>query len=425
MSDDLSPRPEPAASWRWLVLLALSAALATNYYLFDALNPVGPLLEKQLGVSQEGIGLLDTAYNAAALLVLLAGGVLVDRLGTGRAVVLFAAVAAGAGFVLTLAPPFSFLLAGRCVLGLGSEPLIVAATTALGRWFRGKELAFAMGLNLTFSRLGSVAADNSAGWAAPLFASWRGPLVLAAAVGAFTLVFGAAYALLERAAERRFALGRAGATDKLVLSGLLRFERGYWYVVGLCVAFYAAVFPFRRFANVLFADVHGVSAERAGAMNGLLPLAAMVATPLFGLLADRYGKRALLLVLGTSLLLPVYLVMGYTRVPLVVPVVAMGIAFSLVPALLWPAVTYLVPEGRLGTAYALMTFCQQLAWAATSWGVGAANDWFGASAAHPGGYRPGLWIFTALAAAGFAFAALLWRAERSGRGHGLELPRPR
>jgi MFS family permease len=417
---------EPPSAWlRWVVLLVISVAMFGNYYVFDALNPVGPLLESQLQFTQSQIGLLDTAYNVAALLVLLAGGVIIDRAGTRRALLLFGIVTFLGGLVISLSPKFPVMFTGRFLLGMGAEPLIVAITTALAKWFKGKELAFAMGLNLTVARLGSVAADNSATWASPLFSSWQPPLVLAAAIGVVCIASALGYWVLEARAERRQVLGRAGETDRLVLADLVKFGVAYWWVVGLCVTFYSTVFPFRRFANIFFTQVHGVTPETAGFLNGLLPLTAMFATPLFGLLADRIGRRAQLMAVGTLLLLPTFVLLGSTRLPIGVPMAMMGISFSLVPAVMWPAVAYLVDEKRLGTAYALMTLCQQVGWALASWSVGTLNDASGASAANPAGYMPGMWLFTALAATGLVFSHLLWRTERGPSGHGLEDRTPR
>jgi MFS family permease len=414
---------EPGRGARWLVLVATSAAMFGTYYVFDALNPVGPMLESQLGFSQVQIGLLDSAYNLAALLVLLAGGVVVDRAGPRRAILLFGAVTAAGGLLVALLPRwygFPGMAAGRFLLGLGSEPLIVAATAILGRWFRGKELSLAMALNVSVARLGSVAANNASSFAGGLFGSWQPPLLLAAAAGSACVAGAAGYAWLERSAERRLALGRAPAPDRLVLSDLVRFDRAYWWIAGLCVAFYAAVFPFQRFANLFFEQARGASQQEAGFLNGLLPTAAAIATPVFGLLADRVGRRARLMALGSLALAPTFLLMAHTRVPLLVPMAMMGLAFSLVPAVLWPAVTILVDDKRLGSAYALMTFLQQVGWSAMSAAVGYSNDRFGAGARNPAGYAPGMWLLSAMGLFGLFCSWRLWRVERGPRARGLE-----
>jgi hypothetical protein len=102
----------------------------------------------------------------------------------------------------------------------------------------------------------------------------------------------------------------------------------------------------------------------------------------------------------------------------------MGLAFALVPAVLWPSVTYLVPDSRLGSAYALMTFCQQVGWSLVSPGLGSANDHFQASAENPSGWLVSMWALAILSLAGFVFSYLLWREERGGGGHGLERVKP-
>jgi MFS family permease len=391
----------------------MSAAIFATYYTFDAMDPVAPLLERQRGFSQAQIGLLDTGYNLAAIVVLLVGGLIIDRAGTRRTVLLFGAISSTGGAIIAAATGISGMIAGRVVLGLGAEPLAVAVTTALASWFRAGELSLAMAMSTTLGRLGSVAADTSRSWARGLFASWRPPLVLAAGVGGLATLSGALYAWLEARASRRYALAVAPATDRLSLRDLVRFERSYFWIVGLCVAFYSTVFPFRRFANLFLADVRGASAEQAAFLNGLLPLTALVATPLFGLLADRVGRRSLLMLLGSGLLLPSFALLVHTRVPVPVPMAMIGVAFSLIPAVMWPQVALIVESSRLGTAYALMTLCQQVGWALASFAVGRLNDASHAGAAHPAGYAPGMWLFTALAAAGVLFAALLRRTERA------------
>jgi MFS family permease len=375
------PRTEPSRLYRWMVLTFVSLAMFGNYYAFDALNPVGPLLESQLGFTQAQIGLLDTAYNIAALLVLLAGGVIIDRAGTKRAMIAFGSINALGAFIIAFASSPITMASGRFVMGVGAEPLIVAATTVLGRWFKGKELGFAMGINLMIARFGSVAADNSRNFASGLFYSWQPPLILAGFVACACIIGAVVYAILERRAEREFPRDTSLSTDKLVVADLVRFDRSYWYVVGLCVTFYSAMFPFRRFANIFFVDAHGASPEQAAFFNGLLPLTAMFATPLFGLLVDKIGRRSLLMTVGSLLLFPAFL---------------------------------------LRTAYALMTFCQQIGWGVMAWAIGRVNDASGAGSANPAGYIPGMWMFAALGFMGLFFSFLLWRSEKGPRAYGLE-----
>lgn len=413
-------RPEPPPAYRWTVLVVISLAMFGNYYVYDAISPLADLLKAQLGFSDSQIGLLNAIYSVPNVFMVLIGGVILDRIGVRRATLVFA-VLCSAGAALTAATgDLATMAAGRLLFGIGAESLIVAVTCAIARWFKGKELSFAFGINLTIARLGSFAALNSPSWAEPLFDHWQGPLRISVAVGLVCIVAAAAYWVLERRAAERYDLGRAAAADRVVLRDLLRFGRSYWYVVLLCVTFYSAIFPFQTFAVKFFMEAHGTSREFGGFLSSLLTLFAMIATPLFGLWVDRVGRRALFMMFGSLLLVPVFLLMAYTKIPLLVPMAIMGVAFSLIPAVMWPAVAYLVDERRLGTGYGLMTMIQNIGLAGFNFLIGAANDHAGASAAHPGGYALGMWIFSTLGVLGVVFAWLLHRAETGPGAHGLE-----
>ena len=416
--------PRPTAAQRWWVLLLVSLAMFGNYYAYDALNPVVDLLRSQRGLDYRQVGMLSTAYNIAALLVLLAGGYAIDRWGTRRAIPVFAAVCVVAAALTAAAPNYETLVAGRFLLGVGAEPLIVAATTVLAKWFSGRELGFAFGLNLSVSRLGSASTDWSTSFAAPLYGNWQDPLWLATGVASVGLVAALLYARMERRAVGRFDVGQDPHADKLQLRNLYAFGRAYWYIVALCVVFYAAVFPFRTFAIDYFQQAHGLDREAAGLLSSLLPMAAIIATPLFGLWADRVGRRALFMVAGTLGMLPLFLAATYlppgplvvlpltgVSVPLTLLAVmlVLGVVFSLIPAVMWPAVAYIVDERRLGSAYSLMTFCQQIGWALVPLAIGALNDRYQAGPQNTPGYAPGMWFYTALAAIGLFFA---WRLQR-------------
>ena len=430
-------RPEPPPAYRWAVLLFISLAMFGNYYLYDTIAPVADLMKSQLGFTDEHIGLLYSAYSWGAILILLPGGVFIDRYGTRKGTMLFGSICAVAGFLTVASDDLYVMLAGRFMLS-AAEPLIVAITAAIAKWFRGKELAFAMGINLTIARFGQIAADNSPTWMRAAYSNWRDPLIIGAFLGLTCLLGAVAYWILESRAEARYSLGEAGGTDKLVLADIFKFNRSFWFITALCVAFYSIIFPFRSFAIKFFIEAHAMTREAGGFQNSFLPLAAMVATPLIGLLTDKIGRRATLMLFGSLLLLPVFLMMGYLpstpAVSLWVPfmgtfvmpayvliaVILLGIAFSLIPAIMWPSVAYIVPQNRLGSAYALMFLLQQGGIAGLVWLAGVSNDYAGAAADNPAGYLPMLWMFTAVGVLAVFFALLLWRTETGPRNHGLE-----
>jgi MFS family permease len=146
----------------------------------------------------------------------------------------------------------------------------------------------------------------------------------------------------------------------------------------------------------------------------------MIATPLCGLLVDKVGKRASFMIVGSVLLMPVYLVMAYSNISLFLPISMMGIAFSLIPAVMWPSVAYIVEQNRLGTAYALMTLFQQIGFFLLNLLIGIANDYSKAGLSNPRGYALGMWIFSVLGFVGLTFAILLRIRETGPQGHGLE-----
>lgn len=435
-------RPQPSRIYRWVVLVFVSLAMAGNYYIYDSINALERIFIDHLGFSATQFGWLNASYSVAAVATLLVGGIIIDRIGTKKAILGFAIICFLGASITASRGSATVMIAGRTVLGLGAESMIVAVTTALAKWFKGKELSFAFGINLTIARLASVAADNSPTWANWAFypdgpggqPSWQNPLLIAVGAGLFAIVCSIIYWFFESQAERRYLLGSAGTTDKLEFRGIFRFELSYWLVVGLCFTFYSAIFPFRTFAIDLFTNkilaAHGgaqaaeavrvLSLEQAGRLNSLLPFSAMIATPLFGLLVDKVGKRALFMMFGSLLLMPVYLMIAYSPISLYVPVSMMGIAFSLIPAVMWPSVAYIVDQSRLGTAYALMTLIQQIGFFLLNLLIGKANDYSHAGLDNPGGYALGLWIFSVLGFVGLALSILLRIRETGPHGHGLE-----
>ncbi len=413
-------KPPPPVFYRWVVLFFVSLAMFGNYYVYDSIAPLADVLKDQLGFSDANIGTLNAIYSVPNIIMVLIGGIIIDRIGTRRSTSLFAAICLVGAAVTVASPEFWVMASGRLIFGLGSESLIVAVTTALARWFRGKELSFAFGLNLTLARLGSFAADWSPTWFSSAYEVWRAPLLIALVFACVSFIGAAVYWVLEAQAVDRYQVGRAEETEKPALGQLFRFSRSYLYVVALCVTFYSAVFPFRTFAIKFFIEYHGVARDVGGQLNSMLVLAAMIFTPLFGYWVDRVGNRARFMMYGSLLMVPVYLLLVYSALPLWLPMAMLGISFSLIPAVMWPSVAYIVEEERLGTAYGLMTMIQNIGLALFNWLIGTVNDAAGASAANPSGHIPGMWIFSILGFLGFFFAWRLRRAETGPDAHGLE-----
>lgn len=414
-------RPEPSTTYRWVVLFFISLTMFGNYYLYDSIAPVADLLKSQLGFSDQMIGRLYSMYSYAAAFLLLFGGIIIDRIGTKKAVTLFGVLCTIAGIFTAISANVHVMYVGRFILGFGAESLIAAVTTALAKWFKGKEIGLAFGINLTIARLGSWGTDYSPTVFGRWYVNWQDPLWIAALIGGLCTVGAIVYWILEAAAERKYVVGKSGTTDKLVLKDLLTFDASFWYITGLCLTFYAAVFPFRSFAIKFFEEGYGMSRPAAGRLNAFLPQAAMIATPLFGLLIDKVGKRALFMAIGSLIIVPAYLLMlPSLHVTPYVSMSLIGIAFSLIPAVMWPSVAYLVDEKKLGTAYALMGLIQQLGVAAIDEGIGWLNDHFQANGANPSGYNGMLYLVSALGVLGLFFSFMLWRTERGPRAHGLE-----
>jgi len=413
-------KPEPPVFYRWAVLVVISLAMFGNYYVYDAVSPIADLLKEQLAFSDKNIGLLYAIYSVPNIIMVLIGGIIIDRIGVKKATFLFGVLCFVGAAITAATGTLAVMATGRLIFGIGAESLIVSVTTAIAKWFRGKELSFAFGANLTIARLGSFAALNSPTWAKPAFVSWQWPLLIAVGFGVFCIVGAVIYWIMEDRAETRYDLGEAGEIEKVVWSDLFRFPRSYIWVVLLCITFYSAIFPFQTFAVKFFIERHGTTREFGGFLSSIITLFAMIFTPLFGYLVDRVAKRSLFMMWGSLLLVPVYLMMAYTRIDLRIPMAMMGIAFSLVPAVLWPSVAYLVEQSKLGTAYGLMTMIQNIGLAGFNFMIGWANDYAGASVENPMGYALGMWIFSILGLLGFFFAWMLRREETGPRAHGLE-----
>ena len=353
-------RPEPTKFYRWLVLMFLSLAMFGNYYFYDALEPLAKLLQDQLHFSAQNIGMLQAAYSFPNIFTVVLGGILIDRIGTRKALLIFSVLCLIGAVITAFGAAFPLMVAGRFVFGMGAESLIVAITTGVAKWFKGKELSFALG-----HQPDARARRHLPGTKFTQLGQGRLQL-LAESVAHRRRLRGAVrrrrdWLLHPRSARgEESSLAPEGEQDKIVFADVKAFNLSYWYLVGLCVVFYSAIFPFETFAVTYFVDAKHTSLQLGGWMLSTLTMFTMIGTPIVGLFSDKVGRRATIMLLGTLLLIPVFLLMAYTNVSLYVPMAMLGFAFTLVPAIIWPSVAYLVPQRTLGTALGVMTMIQNL-----------------------------------------------------------------
>ncbi|MDE2305858.1 MAG: MFS transporter [Gammaproteobacteria bacterium] len=408
---------------RWWALALAAIAVSSSYYEDDVIGPIADLLHRQRGFDQAQLGLLNGVISVPNALIALSGGILIDRFGASR-VAWWSAVIGVAGAVLTaIGEPYGLMVAGRFVFGVSEGAIFIALIAGLARWFPASGLALATALYLSLARVGSYAVDTSTAWAHALYErGWQAPLWLGALVSLAGLLAAGGFRALDLR-RGRSVRGASVVAGRQTLRGLLSFDRSYWYILGVHVLYAAVFFPFRTtFAIEYFQHVKGLTLREAGVTNSWVFFAAIFATPLFGLAADRLGRRASMLVLGTALLPATFLVLGLSHADLWVSTVMMGVSFSLVPAVIWPATTLILEPERLGRGLGLITLVQAAAMAGANLAAGWLADRSGAGASNPAGYTPMLVFFFLTGVAALVSALLLWRRESGSGGHGLERP---
>ena len=405
-SDAATPRINPVLAWLVCGLIAL--AQYGNFYVYDSIGPVADLLQQQRGFSDSQVGLLNAIYSLPNVVLILLGGVLVDRFGAARTTLLTAGICLCGALLTAFSPSFAGMAAGRLLYGIGAETFSIATLAGVAQYFAGGTVALAMGLTLAIGRLGSYSADMSPSWFTTAYAQgWQPPLVIATVVAATSFAASAVYWWVDRG--QRGQAAAAPTAERFVWRDLLHFGRAYWYLLGLCVLWYSVILAFRStFSIKYFQHTHGLDLAAAGEMNSYVFLAAVFATPAFGWMCDRLQRYAPFLALG-ALLLPIALaVLALTGWSLWISTALIGVSYSLVPAVMWPLTSRLVAPARFGTAIGLMWVAQNAGISGANLVAGWLNDRAGASAANPGGYADMMVFFGTASVAGFACALMLW-----------------
>ncbi|MFH1050583.1 MAG: MFS transporter [bacterium] len=442
--------------FRWIILLFVSIVIATNYYVYDAMSSIKSVMQAELGFTSTEYGLIVSFYSFPNTFLLMAifGGIILDRWGirkTGFLFVIFCVLGAvttaygatnyyrtgGLGynffssFLTDYSPELKMMMIGRLLFGLGAETSIVVINKVIVRWFKGKELALAFSLNIAVARLGTAAALIFSPILISYPSGWTLALWIAAILMGVGLVFWIGYMFYDTKYNvTRKKEHLLEADEEFHIKDVIDLikNKSFIYICLLCVTFYSAVFPFQAYCPDLLHNKFGVSLEMSGTLTSLIIWGTILFTPLFGWFVDRNGKRATVMVFGSILLIIAHLTLSITSLTPYVAMFILGIAFSLVPAAMWPSVALLVEEKRLGTAYGIMTSLQNLGlflfpiiagYVLDKTNKGVTQSMISSGTAIYD-YTYTILVFAALGILGLFFAYLLKRADKVSTGFGLE-----
>ncbi|MGM9783925.1 MAG: MFS transporter [Candidatus Cryptobacteroides sp.] len=439
----------PVARWSVLILVALMMFFA--YMFVDVMSPLKSLVEGSLGWDSGVFGTYAASeyiLNVCGFLII--AGVILDKLGVRFSGILSAGlmvlgaaikfVGVSDWFQTTqfaqwlgswwVEMPASAKMAslGFMIFGCGCEMEGTNVSKILAKWFKGKEMALAMGLEMAIARLGVFGAM----WIAPAISNKFGASIMAP-VGfcAALLVIGLINFIIFGIMDRKFdtQLVQAGLAteekspeDEFHISdlGAIFKSKMFWIVALLCVLYYSAIFPFQRYATNFIEETLCIPNDEAAHLFSFFPVLAMLLTPLLGMFLDRVGKGASMLMAGACVMIVCHLSFAFLLPVLpykwfaTLLIVILGVSFSLVPAALWPSVPKIIDEKILGSAYCLIFWVQNI-------GLCLVPVLIGNLRQATGGYLVPMIVFASFGVLAFIFSILLKKEDKK-KGYGLELP---
>ena len=441
---------------RWTALAVVAFTMLCGYYLTDVMAPLKTMLEQQLSWSSSEYGTFTGAYGwfNVFLLMLILGGIILDKMGvrfTGKMATLLMVIGTAIKYwavstnmldgQILFGMKTQVLVAslGFALFGVGVETAGITVSKIIVKWFRGKELALAMGLEMATARLGTMLALQTSAPIAKALGHVSMPILMALILLCIGMIAFFIYCGMDKKLDASIAEADKGMVKEAEESfqlkdiGFILRNRGWWFIAILCVLFYSAVFPFLKYASDLMVNKFGVDPETAGIIPSLLPLGTMVLTPFFGNLYDRKGKGATIMIIGAVLLIFVHAMFS---IPMfnqpwqaVLLIIILGIGFSLVPSAMWPSVPKIIPMKQLGTPYALIFWVQNwglmgvpmlIGWVLDKYCITGSRMIDGISVPTYN-YQVPMMIFTSLGILAILFGFLL-KAEDRKKGYGLEMP---
>ena len=382
-------------SMRWTALILIALMMLFGYMFVDVMSPLQQLVESERGWSPDVFGKYASAeylLNVCGFLIL--AGIILDKMGirfTGTlsagmmfvgATIKFVAVSpwfqetglcASLDGIMDM--PGSAVLAslGFMIFGCGCEMAGTTVSKAIAKWFKGKEMAMAMGIEMAIARIGVFAIFSISPLIANKLGGVQAPVGFCAVLLLIGLINFSIFSVLDRKFDNQLKeeglLVKDSPEDEFKISDLkfIFKSRSFWVVAILCVLYYSAIFPFQRYgANMLQCNLDGIDPKSAADIFRWFPVGAAVITPFLGRYLDNKGKGATMLIFGSLLLIICHLVFAFvlplthSEIIAYSTIVVLGVSFSLVPAALWPSVPKIIDEKILGSAYNLIFWVQNI-----------------------------------------------------------------
>jgi MFS family permease len=459
MTEKIQQSLRDSKTARWIALALISSTMFFAYFFVDVASPLKTMFETQYHWNSDAFGFYggQEFFFNVFFGFLIISGIILDKMGirftlitagltmvAGALIKIYAlkfvAIDAETTFIWMKFPTTVWIAClGFAVFGVGVEMAGITVSKTIVKWFQGKELALAMGLEMALARLGVFAVM----WLSPIFASngagpanafiWGGAFLC---IGFLTFFI---YTFMDSKLDKQESLNATSDPEeefKISDIGKIFTNPGFLAIAGLCVLFYSAIFPFQRFAPQMLASKLGIAEGVASRYVSMFPIGAMILTPFIGFFLDKKGLGAKMMLYGAILLTISHLIFAFVPAEsfnsaiAIFTIIILGIAFSLVPASMWPSLPKIVENRYLGSAYGLIFWIQN--WGL--WGVPMLIG-YALTASNPGvseqiaaGVKGATYNYTVpeLIFAGFGIAAIILsvilRVVDRKKGYGLDLP---
>ncbi len=439
---------------RWTVLILVASMMFFAYMFVDMLSPLASVLNESLGWDQGVFGTYASAeYILCVFGFLIFAGIILDKMGVRFTGLLSAGLMVLGASIKYIgisewfdannitwlnswwtAMPGSAKMAafGFMIFGCGCEMAGTTVSKILAKWFKGKEMALAMGLEMAIARIGVFAAMAFSPAISEHFATNGTPSIIASLLfAALLLVVGLlnffVFTIMDSKFDKQLiAIGEAtemkDPEDEFHVSDLGKIfsSKMFWIIALLCVLYYSAIFPFQRFATNFLEETLMISNAEASGLFKWFPILAMVLTPFLGMFIDYKGKGASMMMIGAIIMVICHSIFAFvlpiypSKILALCTILVLGVSFSLVPASMWPSVPKIIDEKILGSAYCLIFWVQNI-------GLCLVPMLIGKLRVSTDGYVVPMIVFASFGVIAFALSLAL-KVEDKKKGYGLELP---